>query len=181
MAYTVKTTSNFFVTGYLYFLFFWLVFAVYCIGYQLNKLRVYFIRRKRIIDQDAVVRPLPLSHLAKPFNYVIRIPFVTEMIPVKHVIGLFVFIGFNMIFAFLAPFKFTEGMPYTVPAIGQMDRRLAYIGMVNWGFVFFLAQRNTILTRMSGFTFEEMIPYHRWIARIGLCEFLPHFVWRMYV
>ncbi|KAG1047472.1 hypothetical protein G6F42_029103 [Rhizopus arrhizus] len=69
--------------------------------------------------------------------------------------------------------------PYVVPAIGQMDRRAAFVGMANWGFVFFLAQRNSLLPKMSGLTFEELIPFHRIVARIGLAEFMPHFVWRM--
>ncbi|CEP08820.1 hypothetical protein [Parasitella parasitica] len=71
--------------------------------------------------------------------------------------------------------------PYVVPAIGQMDRRAAFVGMANWGFVFFLAQRNSLLPKMSGLTFEELIPFHRIVARIGLAEFMPHFVWRIIV
>ena len=72
-----------------------------------------------------------------------------------------------------------DDKPYVLPSISIFDRRAAFVGMVNWGFVFFLAQRNSILPKMSGLTFEELIPFHRWVARIGLAEFIPHFVYRM--
>lgn len=179
MAYNIRTTSNFFTCGLSYALFWWCLFTLYCIGYQINKIRVYRARKQRIEGSDKPLRPLMHSKFLSYFNMVVRIPFVTEMIPVKHIIGMFIFVCINLIFMFFAPFKINPTVGYKVPAIGQMDRRASFVGMVNWGFVFFLAQRNSVLPRMSGLTVEELLPYHRWIARVGLAEFLPHFIWRM--
>lgn len=165
--------------GLAYAFFWWALFALYCVGYQLNKLRVYKTRKQRIDGSNKTLRPVMHSKFLSYFNMVIRIPFVTEMIAVKHIVGMTVFIAINLIFMFFAPFAFNPDVGYAVPAIGQFDRRAAFVGMVNWGFVFFLAQRNSILPKMSGLTMEELLPYHRWIARVGLAEFIPHFVWRM--
>ncbi|PHZ08188.1 uncharacterized protein RHIMIDRAFT_295377 [Rhizopus microsporus ATCC 52813] len=176
----IRTTSNFFVCGISYFFFWWALFALYCIAYQINRWRVYLTRKKRISGQEKVITSLPGSKLVSFLNYVVPIPFVTDMIAVKHIIGVTLFIIINLLFIFFAPFKMVDDKPYVLPSIGIFDRRAAFVGMVNWGFVFFLAQRNSILPKMSGLTFEELIPFHRWVARIGLAEFIPHFVYRMY-
>lgn len=178
--FSVRTSSIYFIGAYPYFIFWWGIFAVYCIGYQLNKLRVLHIRKQRIAGNDSkIVTDLPGAKIFAYFDFVVRIPFVTEMIPVKHVLGITFFVFSNLIFLFFSPFVQESGMSYYVPAIKVMDRKAAFLGMVNWGFVFFLAQRNSILPKMSGLTVEQLIPFHRIIARIGLLEFLPHFVWRM--
>ncbi|KAG1464758.1 hypothetical protein G6F46_002606 [Rhizopus delemar] len=176
----IRATSTFFVCGISYAFFCWALFAFYCIGYQINRLRVYYVRNKRIAGQEKVVETLPGSKFFSYFNYVVRIPFVTEMIAVKHIIGMFLFMVVNLLFILYAPFKMAEGQTFYLSSIGVFDRRAAFVGMVNWGFVFFLAQRNSVLPKMSGLTFEELIPFHRWVARVGLAEFIPHFVWRMY-
>lgn len=177
-AFSIRTTSNFFTAGLTYTFFWWGLFALYCIGYQLNRIRIYRIRKSRIAGkEDNVVTELPLVKYWNRLDYVVRIPYSTEMFPVKHIIGITLFCILNVLFCLFAPFEMTG--PYVVPAIGQMDRRAAFVGMANWGFVFFLAQRNSLLPKMSGLTFEELIPFHRIVARIGLAEFMPHFVWRM--
>ncbi|RCH83366.1 hypothetical protein CU098_006803, partial [Rhizopus stolonifer] len=178
MVYDIRTTSVFYVCGISYAFFWWALFAIYCVFYQINRLRVYYVRKSRINGKDDnVVQNLPGTRWLHRFDHVVRIPFVTEMMPVKHVIGISLFIIINLLFIFFAPFAMTG--PYTLTTIGIFDRRAAFVGMVNWGFVFFLAQRNSVLPKMSGLTFEELIPYHRIIARVGLAEFIPHFVWRM--
>lgn len=181
MAYTIRTTSNFFVCAISYAFFCWGLFAIYCIGYQLNRLRVYYTRKDRISGNDAhVVKPIFHSKYASYLNTVVAIPFVTEMIPVKHIIGVSLFTIVNLLFIFFAPFTLADGIDhYILASIGLFDRRAAFVGMVNWGFVFFLAQRNSILPKMSGLTVEELLPFHRWIARIGMLQFIPHFVYRM--
>ena len=175
----IRATSTFFVCGISYAFFCWALFTFYCIGYQINRLRVYYVRNKRIAGQEKVVESLPGSKFFSYFNYVVRIPFVTEMIAVKHIIGMFLFMVVNLLFILFAPFQMAEGQTFYISSIGIFDRRAAFVGMVNWGFVFFLAQRNSVLPKMSGLTFEELIPFHRWVARVGLAEFIPHFVWRM--
>ncbi|KAG2230323.1 hypothetical protein INT48_002748 [Thamnidium elegans] len=181
MGFTVRTTSGFFVCGISYAFFWWGLFAIYCIGYQLNKVRVYYVRKQRLAGNDSkVLIDLPGSKFFNQFDHVVRVPFITEMIPLKHVIGITVFILINAVFIIFAPFALNPGMGFVINAITTMDRRAAFVGMVNWGFVFFLAQRNSILTRMSGLTVEELLPFHRIIARIGLAEFIPHYVWRIW-
>ncbi|KAI9476386.1 MAG: hypothetical protein EXX96DRAFT_540913 [Benjaminiella poitrasii] len=149
-------------------------------GYQLNRIRVYYIRKKRLAgNDDKVVTDLPGARLWRKLDYVVRIPFVTEMIPIKHVIGVFLFCAINIIFILMSPFQIDTHKKYFVANIGRLDRNGAFVGMANWGFVFFLAQRNSILPKLSGMTFEELITFHRIVSRVGLAEFFPHFVWRI--
>ncbi|KAI7903252.1 ferric reductase like transmembrane component-domain-containing protein [Cokeromyces recurvatus] len=181
MTYTVRATSTFFSNGNGYFFFFWCLFILYCIGYQLNRLRVYYIRKRRISSKgdNRVVTDLPGAKLLRRFNYVIRIPFVTEMIPIKHVIGVILFCIVNVIFIIFCPFQVNTHESFTVPPTVFINHTGAFIGMANWGFAFFLAQRNSILPKLSGLTFEELIPFHRIVSRIGFIEFIPHFVYRI--
>ncbi|KAI9468893.1 MAG: ferric reductase like transmembrane component-domain-containing protein [Benjaminiella poitrasii] len=180
MAYTIRTTSQFFIAGLAYTFFFWGIFTIYCIGYQLNRIRIYYIRESRINGkEDNVVKELPFERYWKSLDYMVRIPWVTNLMSIKHILGISLFTILNLIFLFFAPFTFSG--PYEIPSIGLFDRRAAFIGMANWGFVFFLAQRNSLLPKISGLTFEELIPFHRIIARIGFAEYMPHFVWRMIV
>lgn len=180
MAFSIHITSSPFTCGLTYAFFWWGLFALYCIAHQLNRIRVYYIRSRRIAGDDKkVVADLPGHRLLASFNRVVRIPFVTEMIPIKHVLGIFVFIIINLLFIFFAPFKIPDGVGYILPPINSMDRRCVFVGIVNCGFVFFLAQRNSILPKMSGLTFEELIPFHRIVARIGLLEFIPHWIYHL--
>lgn len=166
--------------GYMYTVFFWALFMLYCIFYQLNKLRVYHIRKQRIAGNDTkVVTDLPGTKFFAKLDRVVRIPYCTEMISIKDIIGVSLFVFVNAIFSLFAPFSYVKGEEFVLAASGYMDRRVSFIGMANWGFVFFLAQRNSLLTMLCGWTVEELLPMHRIIARIGLLEFIPHFVLRM--
>ncbi|KAI7891507.1 uncharacterized protein EV154DRAFT_507637 [Mucor mucedo] len=179
MAYTVRVGTNF-VVGYMYTVFFWALFMLYCIFYQLNKLRVYHIRKQRIAGNDTkVVTDLPGTKFFAKLDRVVRIPYCTEMISIKDIIGVSLFVFVNAIFSLFAPFSYVKGEEFVLAASGYMDRRVSFIGMANWGFVFFLAQRNSLLTMLCGWTVEELLPMHRIIARIGLLEFIPHFVLRI--
>ncbi|ORZ24275.1 ferric reductase like transmembrane component-domain-containing protein [Absidia repens] len=189
----LKTTSTYHIAGYSYAFFWWGLFTLYCIGHQFNRWRLFLHRRKQLqlskkqdgnsalpIDDSSFDPTLPWERWLRPLDRVVSIPWVTDMIAIKHIVGLSLFISINLIWVFFAPFKWDPAYStYQLEVIGKFDRRGAFIGMVNWGFVFMLASRNSLLSSMSGFTFEQMIPYHRWLARIGLLEFIPHFVWRM--
>lgn len=181
----MNTQKDFHKAGYTYAFFWWGLFTIYCLVYQVDRFLLYRTRRQRLCSKEKngghfTIRSL-FSFL-QPLNRVIYIPCVTSLIPIKHVLGAFLFIVINLIFVFFAPFKLDPEVPYwQLQSVGLMDRRAAYIGMVNWSFVFVLGSRNTVVTRMSGLTFEALIPFHRWIARIGLAEFIMHWVWRMYV
>ncbi|KAI8086611.1 ferric reductase like transmembrane component-domain-containing protein [Halteromyces radiatus] len=186
----LRTSTTFHIAGYSYAFFWWGLFTLYCLGHQFNRWRIYLHRRQQLKLQQksgsqsaskATFDPiLPWERWLRPLDRVVAIPYVTEMIAIKHIIGVFLFICINLIWIFFAPFKWNDAFTtYKLESIGLFDRRAAFIGMVNWCFVFMLASRNSLLSSMSGFTFEQMIPYHRWLARIGLLEFIPHFVWRM--
>ncbi|KAI8336185.1 ferric reductase like transmembrane component-domain-containing protein [Chlamydoabsidia padenii] len=180
----LRTSSNFHIAGYSYAFFWWGLFTLYCLGHQFNRWRIYLHRKKQLSnnkDEHSSFDPsLPWERWLRPLDRVVSIPWVTEMIAIKHIVGVFLFTVINMIWILFAPFKWNdEFSSYQLSTIGIFDRRAAFIGMVNWAFVFMLASRNSLLSAMSGFTFEQMIPYHRWLARIGLLEFIPHFVYRM--
>lgn len=169
----------FFGGGYLQFI---------VLDINLNKYVFIYIEDKKIKNRNNPLNKinsfdpnLPWEHWLRPLDKVVAIPFITGMIELKHIIGVSLFVIINLLFIFFAPFQLSPDFDsYSLTSIGIFDRRAAFIGMVNWGFVFMLASRNSVLSAMSGFTFEQMIPFHRWIARIGLMEFIPHFVWRMY-
>lgn len=170
--------------GYSYAFFCWSFFALYCIGHQVGRLLRFLARRELLLGKSGTVTELHrrYSRIGLPvfMEHVIRIPFITSMIPIKHIIGVFVLMCINVIFCFVGAWKYDVGVTsFPTPDISYYDLRGAYLGMVNWGFVFVLGSRNTIVTRMSGMTFEGLIPFHRWLARIGFCEFVPHFVWRL--
>ncbi|ORY93472.1 ferric reductase like transmembrane component-domain-containing protein [Syncephalastrum racemosum] len=172
--------------GYSYAFFCWGFFALYCIGHQIGRLLRFLARRELLLGKSGTATKLHhrYSRIGLPafMEHVIRIPFVTSMIPIKHIIGVFVLMCLNVLFCFFGAWKYDIGITsFPTPDISYYDLRGAYLGMVNWGFVFVLGSRNTIVTRMSGMTFESLIPFHRWLARIGFCEFVPHFVWRLYM
>ncbi|KAI9497036.1 ferric reductase like transmembrane component-domain-containing protein [Zychaea mexicana] len=187
--------SDFNKAAYSYALFSWTLFFGYCVAYQISRIYLYRTRKQRIqndrrgmnaddddddndIKDDKPDNNLPLNGL---FNTYVRIPWLTNMIPVKHVLGVSLFFITNVIFCFFAPFVLAPYVPeYEVPIPALMDRRCVYIGMVNWSFVIVLGLRNNIVTRMSGLTFEALVPFHRWVARIGLLEFIPHIVYRLW-
>lgn len=181
MAWRLRATNTTFMAGNQYAFFYWGCFAVYCIIYQLNRIRIYYIRKKRIAGQeDKVVTELPGAKLYHSLDKVVKIPFVTEMMSIRDIIGCFLFLVVNLIFTLFAPLVMNEG-GWTLPGIRAIDLRMAFISMANWGFVFFCSQRNSILPAMSGLTFEQLMPWHRIIARIGMAELIPHFVYRMQV
>ncbi|RCH96566.1 ferric/cupric-chelate reductase [Rhizopus stolonifer] len=118
---------------------------------------------------------LPGSRLFHRLDYVIRIPYVTDMISLKQIAGILLFSLINLYFIFfVCPY---EPAPYH---LAILDRRAAFTGMVDLGLVFFFAQRNSLLPKICGLTFEELIPFHRIFARIGFLNFVPHLVYRVW-
>ncbi|KAI9490520.1 ferric reductase like transmembrane component-domain-containing protein [Zychaea mexicana] len=183
MAVVLNTSKDFHKVGYTYAFFWWGLFALYCIAYQIDRFLVYRARLQ-LSQGKPVSKPFSLFALLNPLkplgDYVTQIPFVTTWMPVKHIIGVSLFSIINVLWILFAPFKLVDGKTWAdVMSIGLMDRRAAYVGMVNWSFVFILGSRNNVVTRMSGMTFEGLVPFHRWLARIGFAEYMPHFVWRI--
>lgn len=172
----IRSWSNFWMCGMGYASFWYTVFAVYCLYYQYRKIQIYKLRRKRIQMKDDTLllntKPSSLHYL----NKVIQIPYTSEMISIQLVLFTILFSLVNFYFAvFFCPYEEYRYHP------GVIDRRAAFTGMVDWSIVFFMIQRNSILPTMCGLSFEELIPHHRIISRIGIINFLPHLIYRMYV
>ncbi|KAI9478115.1 MAG: ferric reductase like transmembrane component-domain-containing protein [Benjaminiella poitrasii] len=173
-----RSWTNFWMLGMAYAFFLWSLFVTYCLSYQINRVRIYFFRRKRLLsnDNDDNYDLIPgTTNLFHRLDCVVRIPFITEMIPLKHIIATTLFSVVNLYFVlFVCPY---EPAPYN---IAIMDRRATFTGMVDLSIVFFFAQRNSFLPKISGLTYEELLPFHRIIARIGFLNFVPHLVYRVW-
>jgi hypothetical protein len=162
------------MVGMGYTIFWYILFAIYCIHYQYTQIRIYMTRKHRIETQDDTILH---KHTHSPFNClnkVVRIPWATEMISIRLIIFTIFFTLANFYFAIF--FVAYTPAPYHP---GIIDRRAAFTGMVDWSIVFFLVQRNSFIPKISGLSFEELIPLHRIIARIGTLNFVPHLIYRM--
>lgn len=193
----IHPDSDFHKAGYLYLLFCWTLFLVYCLYYQTDQfLKTCFLRRRRRQLQKrqqkrrlsgksyasyTFLTPMDtFRDLFRPLEYTLTIPYVATMISIKHLICMTIFIILNILFVLFAPFILHPYYKhYRLPVWGLLDRRAAYVGMVNWSFTIVLGNRNSLLTRMSGLTFEGLIPFHRWVSRVGLVEMLLHSFYRM--
>ncbi|KAI7865067.1 ferric reductase like transmembrane component-domain-containing protein [Spinellus fusiger] len=173
-----NTASQFHIMAYPYAMLCWGVFSIYCILNQASRLYTYWIRKQRIHGHEKDLIVMPWTRFLNPLERLIEIPLVTGPVPIKHVLGIIFFMGVNVIFLIFSPFVYTSD-GFAMAPINILDRRAAYLGMVNWDFVILLGTRNTILSHMAGLSYEELLPFHRWLARIGLAEFVLHFVWRM--
>lgn len=168
----IRDDSNFWLCGMGYFFFWYILFALYCLHHQYSKIRIYRARQRRLSTRDDtfLLDTKPPSSLEK----VIQLPYTTDMISIKLILFTTFFTLANVYFAvFFEPYI---PLPYHP---GVLDRRAAFTGMVDWSIVFVLIQRNSILPRLTGLSFEELIPLHRIIARIGIINFLPHCIYRM--
>ncbi|KAI9474848.1 hypothetical protein BDB00DRAFT_860216 [Zychaea mexicana] len=200
--------TDFHKAGYLYLLCCWAAFLSYCVLYQTDQfIRIwvrrrsrrrnrYRKRRKLLVDDvgrdgdkdddsdddddDKIITPLQIiNDFLRPLEYTVTIPYVATMISLKHLIGMTLFSIINVIFCYFAPFKLhPEVKEYEWPIAGIIDRRGAYVCMANWSFAIALGTRNSIITSMCGMTFEQLIPFHRWVARVGLAETFFHIVYR---
>ncbi|KAG2185656.1 hypothetical protein INT44_002449, partial [Umbelopsis vinacea] len=176
-----RPTSNFHQAGYTYALIMWGLFLVYCILYQVGKCRTYWTRYKAL--KTGLPQPYHPGFVARALHkleYTIRLPVVGDYMAVKHLSILSFILVLNTITILFAPFTFgSDG--YMLPAVSQMDRRAAYVACVNFSFVIIFGSRNTMITKMSGISFEQLIPYHRWLAKLGFAEMITHIVWRIMV
>ncbi|KAI9264357.1 hypothetical protein BDA99DRAFT_481594 [Phascolomyces articulosus] len=183
--------TDFHKAGYLYLLCSWAVFLSYCALYQTDQFIKIWRRRQRRRkrqyhkqdddDDDGKIRtPLEIiNDFLRPLEHTISIPYVATMISLKHFISMTLFCIINIIFCYFAPFKLhPEVERYEVPITGILDRRMAYVCMANWSFAIVLGTRNSIITNLCGMTFEQLIPFHRWVARIGMAETALHIFYR---
>ncbi|GAB5593516.1 hypothetical protein Unana1_08416 [Umbelopsis nana] len=111
-----------------------------------------------------------MARLIHRLDYTVRLPLVGDYMTVKHLSILGFILVLNTIFILFAPFTVTAD-GFMLPAVGQMDRRAAYVAVVNFSFVIVFGSRNTLIPKMSGLSFEQMIPYHRWLAKLGMVAF----------
>lgn len=182
-------TADFHKAGYLYLLVCWGVFLSYCVLYQFDRLITLFLRwqrqrRRRYIkkrDDEISIQPPHemINHWMRPLEHSRTIPYIATMISTKHLIGMSLFIIANIIFIWFSPFKLHPLMDhYEWPIVAILDRRMMYVGMANFSFTMVLGTRNSIITALCGLSFEQLIPFHRWCARLGLAETVLHVVYR---
>ncbi|KAG2222682.1 hypothetical protein INT45_013496 [Circinella minor] len=182
--------TDFHKAGYLYLLCCWAAFLLYCVFYQTDQfIKIWWRRKQRRrryyqkqYDDDDIKIKTPLdiiNNFLRPLEHTISIPYVATMISLKHFISMTLFCIINIIFCYFAPFKLhPEVERYEVPIYGILDRRMAYVCMANWSFAIALGTRNSIITSMCGMTFEQLIPFHRWLARLGMAETTLHIFYR---
>ncbi|KAH8549071.1 ferric reductase like transmembrane component-domain-containing protein [Umbelopsis sp. PMI_123] len=176
-----RPTSNFHQAGYTYALVIWGLFLLYCIIYQFKRLRTYFARYKAIkTGRPQPYHPGAFTRAIHRLEYTVRLPVIGDYMAVKHLCILSFILIWNTICILFAPFTLSSD-GYMFPAVSQMDRRAAYVAVVNFSLVIIFGSRNTIITKMSGISFEQLIPYHRWLAKLGFAEMITHFVWRIMV
>lgn len=100
------------------------------------------------------ITPVVWAH--KGWNYVVHVLGIGD-ITIGHIILLLTFLVLNLLFLFL-PFPSDVGMH-------MLSIRFAFMGISNAAFIFPLATRNSIFTRLIGIPFERMITFHRWVGR----------------
>ncbi|KAG2183748.1 hypothetical protein INT43_006759 [Umbelopsis isabellina] len=176
-----RPTSNFHQASYTYALLMWAWFLIYCGYYQAGRIYTYVSRRKALkTGLPQPYRPGFLARALHKLEYTVHLPVQGDYMAVKHLLILSIIIVINALFILFAPFTYTsDGV--VIPAVGQMDRRAAYVACANFSFVIVLGSRNTLLTKMSGLSFEQLIPFHRWLAKLGFAEMITHIVWRIMV
>ncbi|KAI8145897.1 hypothetical protein BJV82DRAFT_535250 [Fennellomyces sp. T-0311] len=187
----VHPFTDFHKAGYSYLLFCWVVFLLYCLLYQTDQLLKTWARQRRRRNGKRrrtgndkeyrdITTPLDMiNDLLRPLEHTVTVPYIATMISLKHLLGMTLFSLINFVFCYFAPFKLhPEVESYEFPILGVLDRRAVYVCQANWSFAIILATRNNILTSLCGLTFEELVPIHRWVARVGLAETILHSVYR---
>ncbi|KAJ2962788.1 hypothetical protein NQZ79_g2067 [Umbelopsis isabellina] len=175
-----KSTNEFLQAGYAYALFIWGLFLLYSIGEQAHRLHIYLRRRTLTTGKD--VTPFkPFPQWQRTIHKTITIPFVTESISVKHVMYIVGLLAVNLIFIFCAPFTVSGG--YMLPVADISNRRCVYVGLANFTIAFTVITRNSVLSKLASFSFDELVPFHRWYTKIGLAECAVHIgyqIWKGY-
>ncbi|KAI9315076.1 ferric reductase like transmembrane component-domain-containing protein [Dichotomocladium elegans] len=174
--------TDFHKAGYMYLLVFWAAFLGYSALYQIDRFMKLWMRRQHQLGMQKGEYIKASTKTIRPFERSMSIPYVATMISVKHLTLMTLFIIVNIIFCWFAPFRLHPMVEkYEWPILGILDRRMAYVSMANWSFTIVLGTRNSIITELSGLTFEQFIPFHRWCGRLGLAEMALHIVYRIIV
>jgi hypothetical protein len=162
--------------GFAYALFIWGLFLFYAIGEQVHRVLIYLRRRRLIKGQDiAPFKVFPIWH--RIWNKTIAIPFVTKSIAIKHICYILGLLAVNLIFIFFAPF--TVAGWYMVSVADISNRRCVYVALGNFSIAIVLVTRNSIISKIAEHSFDELVPFHRWHARIGLGELAVHIGYQM--
>ncbi|GAB5592530.1 hypothetical protein Unana1_07430 [Umbelopsis nana] len=70
-----------------------------------------------------------------------------------------------------------------LPVADISNRRCIYVGLANFSIAITIVTRNSIASKLASFSFDELIPFHRWYTRIGLAECAVHIgyqIWKGY-
>ncbi|KAI9284379.1 ferric reductase NAD binding domain-containing protein [Umbelopsis sp. AD052] len=175
-----RATTEFFQAGYAYGLFMWGIYLLYCIGEQVHRGMVY-LRRRRLTNGKDVAPLKVLPGWQRVFKRKVVIPFITDCISIMEICHIVALLAINLIFIFFAPFTLSGN--YMLPVADVSNRRCAYVGLVNFTIAFIMVTRNSIFSKLSSHSFDELVPYHRWYTRIGLAEQGVHIgyqIWKAY-
>lgn len=148
----------------------------YAIGEQAHRVLIYFRRRRLTKGQD--VAPFKVfPSWQRTLHQTVAIPFVTKSIAIKHICYILGLLAVNFIFIFFAPFTVAGG--YMLPVADISNRRCVYVGLANFSIAIILVTRNNITSKIASLSFDELVPFHRWHTRIGLCECAVHIGYQM--
>jgi hypothetical protein len=156
----------------------WGIFLLFCIGEQIHR-GIIYLRRRRLIKGKDVNTLKVLPAWQRALNRKVVIPFITDSISIAELCHITALLAINLIFIFFAPFNVSG--PYMLPVSDVSNRRCAYVGLVNFTIAFVMITRNSIFSKLSSHSFDELVPYHRWYTRIGLAEQGVHIGYQMYV
>ena len=108
----IRTWTNFWILGMAYAFFCWSIFIAYCIYYQVSRLSIYRSRSRRINGKEdsSILEPHKFRLLHR-LNHVVRIPYTTELISVKQIVGTILFGLINLYFIFFVyPYEFARSV-----------------------------------------------------------------------
>jgi hypothetical protein len=154
----------------------WGIYLLFCIGEQIHRGIVY-LRRRRLTNGKDVAPLKVIPGWQRVFKRKVAIPFITNCISIMEICHIVALLAVNLIFIFFAPF--TLSGDYMLPVADISNRRCAYVGLVNFTIAFIMITRNSIFSKLSSHSFDELVPYHRWYTRIGLAELGVHIGYQM--
>lgn len=137
-----------------------------------------FQQRTRQNHNKNSTNPVPIVYRTPAWrrwlNHSIRIPKLASNINIKSILYISVLVAVNVIFILFNP---TKTIHPTLPLEYNLvfaSIRCAHMALANIGIAMLLITRNSILKFVSGKSFDELLPLHRWHGLLGLAEICFH-------
>lgn len=150
------------------------VFLVFSALYRYKQ----FQQRARQEHNKNAINPVPIVYRTPAWrrwlNHSIRIPKLTSNISIKSILYISVLVAVNVIFILFTP---TKAIHPALPLGHNLESasiRCAHMALANIGVAMLLITRNSILKLVSGKSFDELLPLHRWHGLLGLAEICFH-------